>query len=110
MGWLTLVAASTPETQRQPHLGHAFALNTHYGTGYHDTDEAEFVPELPSIDPTDDTRGGGGGNIVNVILVDFRGFDTLGEITVLALAAMGVWSLMPSRIQTRHPETKAAHP
>ena len=28
--------------------------------------------------------GGGGTNVVNVILVDFRGFDTLGEITVLA--------------------------
>jgi len=30
--------------------------------------------------------GGGGKNVVNVILVDFRGYDTLGEITVLALA------------------------
>jgi len=35
-----------------------------------------------------------GRNIVNVILVDFRGFDTLGEITVLAVAAMGVFSLI----------------
>jgi multicomponent K+:H+ antiporter subunit A len=34
--------------------------------------------------------GGGGTNVVNVILVDFRGFDTLGEITVLALAALGI--------------------
>jgi multicomponent Na+:H+ antiporter subunit A len=33
---------------------------------------------------------GGGRNVVNVILVDFRGFDTLGEITVLVVAAMGV--------------------
>ncbi len=35
-----------------------------------------------------------GRNIVNVILVDFRGFDTLGEITVLAIAALGVFSLI----------------
>jgi len=35
-----------------------------------------------------------GRNIVNVILVDFRGFDTLGEITVLAVAALGVFSLI----------------
>jgi len=35
-----------------------------------------------------------GRNIVNVILVDFRGFDTLGEITVLTLAAIGVFSLV----------------
>jgi multicomponent Na+:H+ antiporter subunit A len=35
-----------------------------------------------------------GRNIVNVILVDFRGFDTLGEITVLAIATLGVFSLI----------------
>lgn len=35
-----------------------------------------------------------GRNIVNVILVDFRGLDTLGEITVLGIAAIGVYSLI----------------
>jgi multicomponent K+:H+ antiporter subunit A len=38
--------------------------------------------------------GGGGSNVVNVILVDFRGYDTLGEITVLALAALGISALL----------------
>jgi multicomponent K+:H+ antiporter subunit A len=38
--------------------------------------------------------GGGGTNVVNVILVDFRGFDTLGEITVLALAGLGIYALL----------------
>ena len=38
--------------------------------------------------------GGGGSNVVNVILVDFRGFDTFGEITVLALAALGIGALL----------------
>lgn len=37
---------------------------------------------------------GGGSNVVNVILVDFRGFDTLGEITVLATAALGIYALL----------------
>ena len=37
---------------------------------------------------------GGGSNVVNVVLVDFRGFDTLGEITVLAVAALGIASLV----------------
>ncbi|MGH1357788.1 MAG: monovalent cation/H+ antiporter subunit A [Burkholderiaceae bacterium] len=37
---------------------------------------------------------GGGKNVVNVILVDFRGFDTLGEITVLAIAGLGVFALL----------------
>jgi multicomponent Na+:H+ antiporter subunit A len=38
-----------------------------------------------------------GRNIVNVILVDFRGFDTLGEITVLSVAAIGVYALLKLR-------------
>jgi multicomponent K+:H+ antiporter subunit A len=37
---------------------------------------------------------GGGYNVVNVILVDFRGFDTLGEITVLGIAAVGIVALL----------------
>ena len=37
---------------------------------------------------------GGGRNVVNVILVDFRGFDTLGEITVLGIVALTVFSLL----------------
>lgn len=40
-----------------------------------------------------------GRNIVNVILVDFRGFDTLGEITVLSVAAIGVYALLKLRPQ-----------
>ncbi len=36
----------------------------------------------------------GGANIVNVILVDFRGFDTLGEITVLGIVALTVYALL----------------
>lgn len=43
---------------------------------------------------TNSVSGGGGSNVVNVILVDFRGFDTLGEITVLAIAAVGIYSLL----------------
>jgi len=35
-----------------------------------------------------------GRNIVNVILVDFRGLDTMGEVTVLAVAGIGVYSLL----------------
>ncbi len=39
----------------------------------------------------------GGHNIVNVILVDFRGYDTLGEIAVISLAGFGVYNLVNSR-------------
>lgn len=37
---------------------------------------------------------GGGTNVVNVILVDFRGFDTLGEIVVVAIVALTVFALL----------------
>lgn len=37
---------------------------------------------------------GGGTNAVNVILIDFRGFDTYGEITVIAIAALGLIGLL----------------
>ncbi|WP_323011425.1 monovalent cation/H+ antiporter subunit A [Castellaniella sp.] len=37
---------------------------------------------------------GGGANVVNVILVDFRAFDTFGEITVLATVALSVYALL----------------
>ena len=38
--------------------------------------------------------GGGGSNVVNVIIVDFRGFDTLGEISVLGVVAVIVYALL----------------
>jgi multicomponent K+:H+ antiporter subunit A len=37
---------------------------------------------------------GGGHNVVNVILVDFRGFDTFGEITVLGIVALTTFALL----------------
>ena len=44
-------------------------------------------------------KGGGGANVVNVILVDFRGFDTMGEITVLTAAGLAVSMLVQLRRQ-----------
>jgi multicomponent Na+:H+ antiporter subunit A len=53
----------------------------------------EFVPRsVPEA---------GGRNVVNVILVDFRGVDTMGEITVLAVAAIGVANLVRSARRSR---------
>lgn len=36
----------------------------------------------------------GGRNVVNVVVTDFRAFDTLGEVTVVALAALAVYTLL----------------
>ena len=51
-----------------------------------------------------------GRNVVNVILVDFRGLDTLGEITVLGVAALGVWSLVRLRLASRGAGAKGGRP
>lgn len=40
----------------------------------------------------------GGGNIVNVILVDYRGFDTLFEIAVLSIAGIGIFAMIKLRL------------
>ncbi|MDQ0412775.1 Na+/H+ antiporter subunit A [Mesobacillus stamsii] len=40
----------------------------------------------------------GGENMVNVILVDFRGFDTMFEITVLGIAALGIFAMIKLRL------------
>ena len=50
---------------------------------------------------------GGGANVVNMILVDFRGFDTFGEITVLGLAALGTLALLDGW-RVRRPAANAA--
>ena len=50
---------------------------------------------------------GGGTNMVNVILVDFRGYDTFGEITVLGIAAVGVLAVLDG-LRVRRPAHDAA--
>ncbi len=49
-----------------------------------------------------------GRNVVNVSLVDFRGFDTLGETTVIALSAIFAWSLLGPRTAQESAATTAA--
>jgi len=46
-------------------------------------------------------KGGGGTNVVNVILVDFRGYDTYGEIIVLGIAGLTIFALMESLLTGR---------
>ena len=41
----------------------------------------------------DNVVASGGGNIVNVIIVDFRGFDTLFEITVMTMVALIIYAM-----------------
>lgn len=58
---------------------------------------------------------GGGTNVVNVMLVDFRGFDTMGEITVLGIVALTVYALLrrfrpPRELVQLPPQQRAVPP
>ncbi|MES2666561.1 MAG: monovalent cation/H+ antiporter subunit A [Pseudomonadota bacterium] len=46
--------------------------------------------------------GAGGTNAVNTIIVDFRGYDTYGEITVLGIAALVIFALADSILRNPH--------
>jgi multicomponent K+:H+ antiporter subunit A len=50
---------------------------------------------------------GGGSNVVNVILVDYRGFDTFGEITVLGIAGIVIWALVAGARGAARPGARA---
>ncbi len=78
VGFLVLHSAATPDFNPGTRLGDWFLAHSYDGLA--DTDG----------------RGGGGKNVVNVVLVDHRGYDTLGEITVLGITALAVLSLVGS--------------
>jgi len=92
---------SPDETGRLRHLGQgalalvagvgaaalSYAVMTRDGATISDYHVAQAYP------------GGGGTNVVNVILVDFRGFDTFGEIIVLAIAALAIFALLDGALR-----------
>ncbi|MEY8839057.1 hydrogen gas-evolving membrane-bound hydrogenase subunit E, partial [Cribrihabitans sp. XS_ASV171] len=57
-------------------------------------------PSISEYHLANSYSGGGGTNVVNVILVDFRGFDTFGEIIVLGIAALIIFALTESVLAT----------
>ncbi len=78
IGFLVLHVAATPDFNPGIRLGDWFTAHSYEGLA--DTGG----------------RGGGGANVVNVVLVDHRGYDTLGEVTVLGITALAVLSLVGS--------------
>jgi multicomponent Na+:H+ antiporter subunit A len=67
-------------------------ISTHNARGFESIARYFIEESMPS---------GYGRNIVNVILVDFRALDTLGEIFVLALAAVGVYAMIRFRAEDK---------
>ncbi len=68
--------------------------------------DEQFAAPISQYFAQESYTGGKGKNIVNVILVDFRGFDTLGEIVVLGMAAIGVYTLLALRCTRADTVTK----
>ncbi len=60
---------------------------------YHYLLRDTVAPSISEFHLANSYYGGGGTNVVNVILVDFRGFDTYGEIIVLGIAALLIYAL-----------------
>jgi multicomponent K+:H+ antiporter subunit A len=57
------------------------------------------ISTISSFHVENSYTGGGGTNVVNVILVDFRGYDTYGEIIVLGIAGLLIYALMHALLE-----------
>lgn len=64
-----------------------------FGLSYHYMLRDAVGAPISEFHVANSYKGGGGTNVVNVILVDFRGFDTYGEIIVLGIAALLIFAL-----------------
>ena len=81
------------------------------------TREAAFAP-ISAFHLAQSKPGAGGTNAVNTIIVDFRGFDTYGEIIVLGIAAILIFALVEGLLVTKwriippatDPDAGDAHP
>lgn len=62
-----------------------------------------FFPPISDYFSLNAVALGHGANVVNVILVDFRGFDTFGEIAVLVIAAVGGYAVLRSALYRLRP-------
>ncbi|YCA43296.1 Na+/H+ antiporter subunit A [Bacillus sp. JZ8] len=78
-------------------IGVGFVV-TMFGIASH---SEKLFPSISKYFVEESYKEAGGKNIVNVILVDFRGFDTLFEITVLGIAAFGIFAIVKLRLTKR---------
>lgn len=88
---------TTPKESSKSRINRDLVISVLSGVGIFILTMAVLSREYTTIGEyflANSVSGGGGTNVVNVILVDFRGFDTLGEITVLAIAGLGIFAML----------------
>ncbi|AXI48548.1 monovalent cation/H+ antiporter subunit A [Sulfitobacter sp. SK012] len=88
----TPVESSVLRRVRDAAIGVAGGLAT-FALAYHYLLRDAVSSPISEFHLANSYKGGGGTNVVNVILVDFRGFDTYGEIIVLGIAALLIYAL-----------------
>ena len=94
---LYFLPQSTPKERDKVRIGRDIVISVLAGAGVAVLTMGVLTRELTTISDyflLNAVPGGGGTNVVNVILVDFRGTDTLGEIVVLALAGLGIYAML----------------
>jgi len=92
---------SRPATARVPRLAVAILVGTFIFAGGLVANAARTSSRVAETFLAQSLPEAGGSNVVNVILVDFRGFDTLGEITVLVGATLGAAGLIRPILKNR---------
>ncbi len=88
------------------HLGVALAAGTISAAMAYAVAGVSHLPRV-SAEFFEHAAEAGGMNVVNLVIVDFRGWDTMGEITVLAIAALGIMALAPWRDRQAPGATRA---
>jgi multicomponent K+:H+ antiporter subunit A len=99
---LNLLPKTTPAESTAPRKLRDAVLSIAAGVGVTGLVYAVLTRDFTSISAyhlENSYKGGGGTNVVNVILVDFRGFDTFGEIIVLGIAALCIVALLDNVMQ-----------
>ncbi len=94
---LNLLPKTSPVESTPPRRARDAVIATLAGVGVFAAVYATLRRDFTSISEfhlANAYKGGGGTNVVNVILVDFRGFDTFGEIIVLGIAALCIVALL----------------
>lgn len=91
-----------PKNRRLFHASIAIAIGTGVTLALINITHLPLDTTLSDFFATNSVPGGYGRNIVNVILVDFRAFDTFGEIVVVAIAAIAAVSLLTTRTRRQN--------